>query len=95
MPGQSTAADLAMPAERPYPDALSRMASLLSEAVTRVMPNSAAADWQSRITPVIESTLARFELVPRDEFERQVAEVERLHGELARLEARIGALEKR
>lgn len=78
-----------MPAEQPTADALSRMANLLTEAVTRVLPNAAGAD----LTPIIESTLARFELVPRDEFERQVAEVERLHGELARLEARIGALE--
>jgi len=80
-----------MPAEPPYTDALSRMANLLSEAVARVAPNAADVDFR----PVVENALARLELVPREEFERQVAEVERLHGELARLEARIGALERR
>jgi BMFP domain-containing protein YqiC len=80
-----------MPAEQPSTDTLSRMANLLSEAVARVVPNATGVDF----APVIESTLARLELVPREEFERQVAEVERLHGELAKLEARIGALEQR
>jgi BMFP domain-containing protein YqiC len=94
MPRQSNAADRTiMPADRPYSDALSRMARLLSDAVTRVMPNS-DADWQTRITPAIEATLARFELVPREEFERHVAEIERLQGEVAKLEARIDALER-
>ena len=82
-----------MPDQQTPRDALARMASLLSEAVSRVVPNVAGTDWQNRLTPALEGALQRLELVPREEFERQVAEIARLEGELAKLEARISALE--
>lgn len=80
-----------MPADRPLPDAIETLTTRLSEALAAVLP--AGADWQSRLAPVIESTLSRLELVPREDFERQRAQLERLSVEIARLEARIGALE--
>jgi BMFP domain-containing protein YqiC len=80
-----------MPAQRPLPDALANIATAVSDAVQRVLPDG--TDWRTRLTPVIEATLDRLELVPREEFERQVAQLERLNREIAALEARIRALE--
>jgi BMFP domain-containing protein YqiC len=80
-----------MPADRPFPDALANIAASLSDALTRVLP--AGTDWRTRLTPVIEATIDRLDLVPREEFERQLAQLERLNREVAQLEARIRALE--
>lgn len=80
-----------MPADRPFPDALANIATVLSDALTRVLP--AGTDWRARLTPVIEATITRLELVPREEFERQIAQIERLSRDVAKLEARIRALE--
>jgi BMFP domain-containing protein YqiC len=80
-----------MPADRPFPDALANIASSISDALTRVLP--AGTDWRTRLTPVIEATIDRLDLVPREEFERQIAQLERLNREVAQLEARIRALE--
>ncbi len=86
-------------ADRPFsdamPDAMSNaietLTARLSEALAGVLP--AGADWQSRLAPVIEATLGRLDLVPREHFDRQRAQLERLVGDVARLEARISALE--
>ena len=80
-----------MPADRPFPDALANIASALSDALTRVLPDG--TDWRTRITPVIEATIERLQLVPREEFERQLAQIDRLSHDVAKLEARIRALE--
>ena len=80
-----------MPADRPFPDALANIAASISDALTRVLP--AGTDWRTRLTPIIEATIDRLDLVPREEFERQLAQLERLNREVAQLEARIRALE--
>jgi BMFP domain-containing protein YqiC len=80
-----------MPADRPFPDALANITTALSDALMRVLPDG--TDWRTRLTPVIEATINRLELVPREEFERQLAQIERLHRDVAKLEARIRALE--
>ena len=80
-----------MPADRPFPDALANIAASISDALTRVLP--AGTDWRTRMTPVIEATIDRLDLVPREEFERQIAQLERMNREVAQLEARIRALE--
>ena len=80
-----------MPADRPFSDAIETLTTKLSEALTAVLP--AGADWHGRLAPVIEATLNRLELVPREDFERQRDQLERLSRDIARLEARIGALE--
>lgn len=72
-------------------DPLSTLTAKLSDALASVLP--AGADWRARLTPIIEATLERLELVPREEFERQRAQLERLAAEVAKLEARIGAME--
>jgi BMFP domain-containing protein YqiC len=79
-------------ADRPLPDPLATIATRLSDALASVLP--AGADWQRRLTPIIEATLERLELVPRDDFERQRGQLERLAAEVERLEARIAALER-
>lgn len=86
-------------ADRPLSDthpnamssAIETLTARLADALAAVLP--AGADWQSRLTPVIEATLERLELVPREDFERQRAQLERLTRDVARLETRIGALE--
>jgi BMFP domain-containing protein YqiC len=81
-------------ADRPFSDATNAIETLtarLSEALSAVLP--AGADWQSRLAPVIEATLDRLELVPREDFERQRQQLERLARDVARLEARISVLE--
>lgn len=80
-----------MAAHRPFPDAIETLTAKLSEAITAVLP--AGADWQGTLSPIIEATLERLELVPREDFERQRAQLERLSHDVARLEARIAALE--
>ncbi|HTO57584.1 MAG TPA: accessory factor UbiK family protein [Pseudomonadales bacterium] len=72
-------------------DPLATITQRLSDALAAVLP--AGADWQRRVTPIIEATLERLELVPREDFERQRAQLERLGTEVTRLEARIAALE--
>lgn len=76
--------------ERPS-DPLATITRSLSDALAAVLP--AGADWQRRVAPIIEATLERLELVPREDFERQRAQLERLAVEVTRLEARIAALE--
>jgi len=78
-------------ADRPLPDPLATITARLSDALASVLP--AGADWQRRLTPIIEATLERLELVPREDFERQRAQLERLAADVARLESRIAALE--
>jgi BMFP domain-containing protein YqiC len=80
-----------MPADRQFPNAFANIATVLSDALQRVLPDG--TDWRARLSPVIESTLARLELVPREEFERQLDQIERLSRDVAKLEARIRALE--
>jgi hypothetical protein len=53
-----------MPADRPFPDALANIAASISDALTRVLP--AGTDWRTRLTPVIEATIDRLDLVPRE-----------------------------
>jgi len=83
-----------MPAESPFPDALANMARAISDTLARVLPDAAGVDWRTRLTPVIEATLERLELVPREEFQRAQVTVDRLNREVLRLEARIAALER-
>ena len=80
-----------MPAERHFSDAIETLTAKLSEALAGVLPKG--ADWRGRLAPVIEATLHQLELVPREDFERQLAQLERLSRDVTRLEARISALE--
>ena len=77
--------------DRPLPDPLATITERLSDALASVLP--AGADWQRRLTPIIEATLERLELVPREDFERQRTQLERLAADVALLESRIDALE--
>ncbi len=77
--------------DRPSSDPLAMLSARLSEALASVLP--AGADWQKRLTPIIEATLERLELVPREEFERQRAQLERLAADVAKLESRIAGME--
>jgi len=77
--------------DRPLPDPLATITERLSDALASVLP--AGADWHRRLKPIIEATLERLELVPREDFERQRTQLERLAADVALLESRIDALE--
>jgi hypothetical protein len=77
---------------RPLPDALKDVADRIADALATVLPGG-TTDVRARIESVVDSALARLDLVPREEYERQVAALARLEGELRRIEARLAALE--
>ena len=79
--------------DRPLPDVLESLAKRVADAVAGVLPSGGAPDLRSRIDGAIESALARLELVPREEYERQLAALRRLEADIARLEARLATLE--
>jgi BMFP domain-containing protein YqiC len=81
-----------MTEHRPIPDALKDLADRIAEALSTVRPG-AAPDVRARVESVVESALARLDLVPRDEYERALAALARLETELGRVEARLTALE--
>ena len=80
-----------MPADNPITDAIESLTARLSEALAAVLPEG--ADWRGRLTPIVEATMERFELVPRQDFERALQHLEHLQADIALLEARISALE--
>jgi BMFP domain-containing protein YqiC len=83
-----------MSGEPPHlPDALRAFADRLGEAVAALLPRGGAPDVRARIDATIEAALERLDLVPREEYERQVEALARLEASLARLEARLAALE--
>ena len=83
-----------MPDDRPLPEALESFAERLTEAVTSVLPAGGTADLRERIDGVVGAMLERLDLVPRDEFERQLQALSRMEAKLAALEARLAAIER-
>lgn len=63
----------------------------LRDALGELAPDTMAG----RIRPVLEGFFEQFQLVPRSEYARQVATIERLERTVADLEARIARLEQR
>lgn len=84
-----------MAGDRPLPEALQALAERVAEAVAAVLPSGSSPDLRGRVDATIASALERLELVPREEYERQIAALRRLEVELERLEARLAALEAR
>ena len=82
-----------MPADRPLPEVLESLAKGVADAVAGVLPAGGAPELRARIDGAIEAALARLELVPREEYERQLGALRRLEGEVARLAARLEKLE--
>ena len=74
-------------------DLIDTLRTRLSEALSGLVPDRPVDDLTDRIEPIIQSTLERFDLVPRQAFDNQVAVLERLQATLAELEARISELE--
>ncbi len=80
--------------DRPLPDAVAALAERLADAVVGVLPSDVGADIRSRVDEVVESMMTRLDLVPREEYQRQLEALDRLERRLADLEARLGALER-
>jgi ubiquinone biosynthesis accessory factor UbiK len=68
------------------------IARRLFESVPPTLRN-VQQDLEANFRAVLRGTLARLDLVTRDEFEAQKKVLERAHAQIAALEARIAALE--
>jgi BMFP domain-containing protein YqiC len=65
----------------------------IRESLAPWLPPERVAEMNERVTRAVTAGLERFQLVPKDEFDRQVALLDRLTREVERLEARVTALE--
>ena len=74
-------------------DLIDTLRTRLSETLSQLMPDRPVEELTDRIEPIIQSTLERFDLVPRKAFDNQVAVLERLQATLRELEQRISTLE--
>jgi BMFP domain-containing protein YqiC len=67
----------------------------IRESLSTWLPPERVAEMNERVTRAVTAGLERFQLVPKDEFERQLAVLDRLAAEVERLNARVQALETR
>jgi hypothetical protein len=74
------------------PGIIDDLARRLHEAVPRALRDM-QDDLEQNFKAVLQSTLARLELVTREEFDIQAALLERTREKLEALEARLGKLE--
>ena len=74
-------------------DLIDTLRTRLGDALSGLVPDRPVDDLTDRIEPIIQSTLERFDLVPRRVFDNQVAVLERLNATVAELEGRIAELE--
>jgi hypothetical protein len=74
------------------PGIIDDLARRLHEAVPRALRDM-QDDLEQNFKAVLQSTLARLELVTREEFDIQAALLERTREKLEALEARLGRLE--
>ena len=74
-------------------DVIDLLRSRLGESLSTLLPDRPVDDLTDRIEPIIQSTLERFDLVPRRAFENQVAVLERLQQRIVELEGRLANLE--
>ena len=65
----------------------------IRESLAPWLPPERVAEMNDRVTRAVTAGLERFQLVPKDEFDRQLAVLSRLASEVERLEARVRALE--
>jgi BMFP domain-containing protein YqiC len=65
----------------------------LTDALRAALPSDLPGDLRERLRPMVESAIEQAQLVPREEFERQLALLERLEEQARRLEARLAVLE--
>ena len=70
-----------------------RLSQGFSDTLAGFFPGGPPAGLSVALDDLVSQNLARFQLVPREEFDRQVALVERLSGQIRALEERLAALE--
>jgi BMFP domain-containing protein YqiC len=66
----------------------------IADAVRAAIPEDAPKELSARLRPAVTAALEHAQLVPREEFERQLVLLERLEQQARRLEQRIAALER-
>jgi BMFP domain-containing protein YqiC len=67
--------------------------SRLADALRAALPQDLPSDLRERLRPAVESALEHAQLVPREEFERQLGLLARLEAQARRLEERVAELE--
>jgi BMFP domain-containing protein YqiC len=70
-----------------------RLIEELSARVAEVFATSPAQDLERNLRALVSATLARFDLVPREEFDVQAKVLRRAREQLDALEARVAELE--
>lgn len=65
-----------------------------TERLNAALAQSPAADFEKNLRAALTGLFARFDLVTREEFDIQLAVLERTRGRLEALEARLAALEE-
>jgi BMFP domain-containing protein YqiC len=65
----------------------------IRESLANLLPPERFAEMNDRVSRAVTAGLERFQLVPKEDFEREKALVARLARDVERLEARIAALE--
>lgn len=75
-------------------ESIENIARKLAEAVPEGL-RSVREDLESNFRAVLQSSLAKLDLVTREEFEVQEAVLAKTRGKLEALEARLGELEKK
>lgn len=78
-----------MSSENPF----SRLSQGFADTLAGFFPDGPPAGLTTALDDLVAQNLARFQLVPREEFDRQVALLERLQGRISALESRLAALE--
>ena len=72
---------------------MSRLADKLAEGIHALLPPGAAQDVERNLRAMVESTLARMDVVTREEFDRQQAVLRRTRERLEALQERVRELE--
>lgn len=67
----------------------------INNKVRDVFASSPAADLEKNLRALLASTFAKLDLVPREEFDVQVAVLARAREKIAQLETRVAELEQR
>lgn len=66
----------------------------LNRRITGLIAESPVADLEQHLRPLLQSFLAKLDLVTREEFDVQTAVLQRTREQLTVLEARLAALEE-
>lgn len=83
-------------AKLPFPPFSSEALQQFAESASQLLPSSATReDFHQNISLLMQSALAKMDLVTREEFDAQQAVLEKLLGRVETLESQVKLLEER